>query len=77
MFERYDDMAICFSYYEKIGEMGERNNRIVKSPVKVFYKCLLKGNVIGGLTAVYDTKKLVRCFSKNIRMKIISFGWIS
>ena len=65
MFERYDDMAICFSYYEKMGEMGERNNRIVKSPVKVFYKYLLKGNVIGGLTAVYDTKKVGKMLLQN------------
>ncbi len=65
MFERYNDMAICFAYYEKIGEMGERNNRIVKSPVKVAYENLLKGNVIGGLTAVYDTEKVGKVFFKN------------
>jgi len=62
MFEQYEDMAICFSNYEKMTEEGERNNRVVPAPAKTNYKQLLLGNVIGCLTAVYDTQKVGKVF---------------
>ncbi len=62
MFIQYGDMAICFSNYEKMTEKGERNNRIVSAPAKTNYKQLLLGNVIGCLTAVYDTQKVGKVF---------------
>lgn len=65
MFEQYEDMAICFSDYEKITEEGARSNRIVKSPAITTYKQLLLSNVIGCLTAVYDTQKVGKVFFKN------------
>ena len=65
MFEKYEDMAICFSNYEKMMENGERNNRIVKAPEWVTYKQLLLGNVIGCLTAVYDTEKVGKVYFPN------------
>jgi glycosyltransferase involved in cell wall biosynthesis len=52
-----DQTAIVFSYYEKITEMGERNNRIIFSPKMVTYKKLLQGDCIGFLSAMYDTQK--------------------
>ena len=65
MFEKYDDMAICFSNYEKMAESGERNNRIIRAPERVTYKQLLLGNVIGCLTAVYDTEKVGKVYFPN------------
>lgn len=65
MFEQYEDMAICFSNYEKMTDKGERNNRIVQAPVITSYKQLLLGNVIGCLTAVYDTEKVGKVFFQN------------
>ena len=65
MFEQYEDMAICFSNYEKMTEQGERNNRIIKAPSVTTYKQLLLGNVIGCLTAVYDTEKVGKVFFQN------------
>lgn len=65
MFEQYEDMAICFSNYEKMTEKGERNNRIVQAPAITSYKQLLLGNVIGCLTAVYDTAKVGKVFFQN------------
>ena len=65
MFEKYDDMAICFSNYEKMAESGERNNRIIRAPEMVTYKQLLQGNVIGCLTAVYDTEKVGKVYFPN------------
>ena len=39
----FDDerVAIVFSDYEKMSEEGERNNRVIKAPMKVSYKQLL------------------------------------
>lgn len=65
MFEQYEDMAICFSNYEKMTEQGERNNRIIKAPSMSTYKQLLLSNVIGCLTAVYDTEKVGKVFFQN------------
>lgn len=64
MFEQYEDMAICFSNYEKMTEEGERNNRVVQAPVITTYKQLLLSNVIGCLTAVYDIQKVGKVFFK-------------
>lgn len=65
LFEEYEDMAIGFADYEKITEEGERNGRIVRAPAVTTYKELLKGNVIGCLTAVYDTTKVGKLFFRN------------
>lgn len=62
LFGKYEDMAIGFSDYEKMTEEGERNGRIVRAPAVTTYKELLKGNVIGCLTAVYDTAKVGKLF---------------
>ena len=67
MFERYDDMAICFSDYEKITESGTRNGRIVKAPEFTTYKQLLYSNVIGCLTAMCDTSKTGKIYFENHR----------
>lgn len=50
--------AIVYSNYEKMDEDGKRAKRIVKAPQTAGYKTLLKGNIIGNLTGIYDTKKV-------------------
>lgn len=57
-----DRTAVVYSDYEKIGEAGERAGRIVKAPRRVSYKELLKGNVIGNLTGMYDTAKVGKVY---------------
>lgn len=54
--------AIVYSDYEKMTEIGKRDGRIIKAPACVNYKCLLLGNVIGCLTAVYDTSKVSKVY---------------
>lgn len=54
--------GIVFSNYEKISEASKRNNRVVEAPITVDYKYLLRGNVIGCLTAVYDTTKVGKMY---------------
>lgn len=61
-----ESVAVVFSNYEKIKENGECSNRIVKAPSEVDYKELLKSNVIGNLTGVYDTDKVGVVYNKDI-----------
>lgn len=58
-----ENIAIVFSNYEKINENGERSKRIIKAPVSVDYKGLLKSDIIGNLTGVYDTAKVGKIYN--------------
>ena len=64
----FDDLytAIVFSNYEKMNEDGERHNRYIKVPAYTTYQQLLKGNVIGCVTAIFDTQKVGKIFFENI-----------
>ena len=53
-----EKVAVVYSNYEKINENGNRSNRIIKAPTEVNYHNLLKSNVIGNLTGIYDTEKV-------------------
>ncbi len=55
------DVAFSFSAYEKIDERGVPFD-IVSVPEKISYKQLLKTNVIGCLTAMYDVAKLGKVY---------------
>ena len=59
------DAAIVFSYYEKIAEDGTRSGRVIKSPASVTYDKLLRGNVIGCLTGMYDVDKVGKTYFVN------------
>jgi glycosyltransferase involved in cell wall biosynthesis len=54
--------AIVFSDYEKISKEGRRNARVIRAPIAVTYRDLLKSNYIGNLTALCDTEKTGRLF---------------
>lgn len=55
------DIAFSFSAYEKIDEKGVPFD-VVSVPKKISYKQLLKTNVIGCLTAMYDVEKLGKVY---------------
>ncbi len=57
-----DKVAIVYSNYEKISEDGKRDNRNIIAPSQVDYKTLLKGNVMGCLTVMYDSEKVGKRF---------------
>ncbi len=59
-----DRVAIVFSDYEKIDEAGLRKNRFITAPQVVSYMELLKGNVIGCSTCIYDTAKIGKMYFK-------------
>lgn len=61
-----DETAIVYSNYEKISEAGERAERIITAPSQVSYRELLKGNVIGNLTGIYDTEKVGKVYCRNM-----------
>lgn len=57
-----EKVAIAYTNYEKMNEEGERNDRLIIAPAEVCYKELLKENVIGCLTAMYDTRKIGKVY---------------
>lgn len=56
-----NDINISFTAYDKIDEEGIPFQTI-RVPLKVNYKDLLKTNVMGCLTVIYDTKNLGKVF---------------
>ena len=80
-----DEMtAVVYSNYEKINEEGIRNHRIITAPSKANYKNLLKGNVIGNLTGIYDLTKVGKIYCQNVRhedyvlwLSILKKGYIA
>lgn len=58
--------AVVYSYYEKINVNGERDNRIIKSPTCTDFNQMLKSNVIGNLTGMYDVRKVGKVYNRNI-----------
>lgn len=57
-----NNVAIVYANYEKIDEAGVRCNRFVVAPLMRTYRQLLRGNVIGCLTGVFDTKKVGKMY---------------
>lgn len=76
--------AVVYSNYEKIDERGIRNNRIVTAPLQTTYVSLLKSNVIGNLTGMYDVNKVGKVYNKRIHhedyilwLEILKKGYIA
>ena len=57
-FEDKQDAVMVFSNYRKIDQFGNQHLQYVKAPARTDYRHLLKGNVIGCLSAMYDIQKL-------------------
>jgi len=65
-FMKDNDVYLCYSSYYIIDE-----NKNIKSifnipKIKIDYNDLLKSNIIGNLTAIYDTKKIGKLYMKNV-----------
>lgn len=78
------DVAVVYSNYEKISEKGIKNHRYVIAPTEIDYKNLLKSNVIGNLTGVYDVSKVGKVYCQNIKhedyvlwLSILKKGYIA
>lgn len=82
VFEKEDKAAIVFSYYKVISEEGITMQGAITSPAISDYKHLLKGNVIGCLTTIYDTDKVGKqyfpyCGHEDyvVWLSILKIGW--
>lgn len=58
LFEQVEDAVIVYSNYKRMDTQGNISRRIVKAPSSTTYRNLLKGNVMGCLTVMYDASKV-------------------
>lgn len=68
--------AVVYSDYEKIDEFNHRSARVVRAPGEVDYPQLLKGNVIGNLTGIFDVSKVGKNYFLDIHHEDYAF-WLS
>ncbi|WP_299807114.1 glycosyltransferase family 2 protein [uncultured Shewanella sp.] len=61
------NVALSYSWYQKFTELGDGG--FVKPELTVTYQQLLYSNVIGCLTAIYDTEKLGKRYMPLIRKR--------
>lgn len=75
-FNKDNNIAVIFSNYEKVDEELTRAARVVKAGRIIDYKTLLHGNVIGNVTAIYDTKMVGKVYFKKVRHEDYAM-WLS
>jgi len=64
-----NNCALTYSYYDIIDENNNPLDHVIKPPLQLTYKDLLKTNYIGCLTAVYDTKIVGKVYMPLIRKR--------
>lgn len=65
-FFKDEETKVVFSYYKKMESDGTMRKGIVTSPCRVDYELLLRGNVIGNLTGIYDTERVGKHFFERL-----------
>jgi glycosyltransferase involved in cell wall biosynthesis len=65
--------ALCYSAYRKMSEEGTVGERAVQVPARTCYKDLLKSNVIGCLTAIYDTTAAGKVFLPEVSAESLHY----
>lgn len=75
-FSESEKIGVVFSNYEKIDEDSERDNRVIKARKITDYKKLLLGNVIGNVTAIYDTERVDKVYFQKVRHEDYAM-WLS
>jgi teichuronic acid biosynthesis glycosyltransferase TuaG len=68
--------ALTFTGYQVIREDGIRGGAVIEVPSKVDYEGLLLTNVIGCLTAVYDTEVVGKVYTPLIRKREDHALWL-
>jgi len=69
LFMKKHDVALSYTAYYSIDEVSSEVIRERSIPLKVDYHELLKQNIIGCLTAMYDVEKLGKVTMPNIRKR--------
>ena len=75
-FSESEKIGVVFSNYEKIDENSERDNRVIKARKITDYNKLLLGNVIGNVTAVYDTSRVGKAYFNKVHHEDYAM-WLS
>jgi len=68
-FMHNNDIALSYTRYNHIEEKSKKIINEIYIPSKVSYSELLKQNIIGCLTAIYDTEKLGKIYMPEIRQR--------
>lgn len=68
-FMQEHDIALSYTGYYQIEEKSGEVIEQIHVPKKVDYSELLKQNIIGCLTAIYDTEKIGKVYMPNIRKR--------
>ena len=68
-FMRNNGYAFTHTYFEKLSESGFRTNTVVTPPALVSYSDMLKSNLIGCLTAIYNSNILGKLYMPCIRKR--------
>ena len=68
-FMRENDAALSYTAYYRIDEKSGRRTGEVRIPRSVDYRELLKQNIIGCLTAIYDTEKVGKVYMPELRKR--------
>lgn len=61
--------ALSYSWYEVMDAEGKPLKRLIKSPGTITYRRLLRSNVIGCLTAMYNAEILGKMYMPDIRKR--------
>lgn len=68
-FMHKNKIALSYTFYETINELGVDLNKLIKPPLKLTYKDNLYSNYIGCLTAMYDVSILGKVYMPVIRKR--------
>ncbi|MBR2318546.1 MAG: glycosyltransferase family 2 protein [Bacteroidaceae bacterium] len=75
-FAEAENIGVVFSNYEKVDEETNREARVIKARKRTKYKQLLLGNVIGNVTAMYDTERVGKVYFPMVRHEDYAM-WLS
>lgn len=78
-FEAFNKMeaSLIYSSYLKVDSFGKVKGKPVLVPERVTYNQILRGNVIGCLTAVYDTFRVGKVYMPDIKLRQDYGLWLS
>ncbi|MDT0647220.1 glycosyltransferase family 2 protein [Zunongwangia sp. F260] len=68
-FMKNNELAVCYSSYERITENGQKKNEIIEALPYLTYQKLLKANYVGNLTGMYDVRHLGKIYAPEVRKR--------
>jgi len=76
-FMKKNNAGLSFTGYYHVEETSGKRIKQVKAPKKINYQELLKKNIIGCLTAMYDTQLLGKIYMSNIQKRQDYALWLT